>query len=325
MILTPKIIAESPAFMNALRFAKTVAPSRASVLIGGESGTGKEVLAQYIHGESKRRTGPFVPINCSAIPEHLLESELFGHARGAFTGAIDKKVGLFESAENGTFFLDEIGDLSLPLQAKLLRVLQERKITRVGENRPRDIDVRIISATHKNLLHEIQLGRFREDLYFRLNVVKIHLAPLRDRREDIQPLADYFLAKFARLHESPATTFSEEVIRFFLNQPWRGNVRELENKVECATVLCPQSCITMEHVFSQNDESLFASSHQFRSEDEFKVLIGEELRPLSEIVQLYIDFAVARNGGAKDRTARDLGIDRKTLYKRAMGSRSMAH
>jgi two-component system response regulator HydG len=314
MISTPKIIAKSPAILNALHLAKTVAPSTANILIGGESGTGKEVLAQYIHCESKRKSGPFIPINCSAIPEHLLESELFGHARGAFTGAVDSKIGLFEAAEKGTFFLDEIGDLSMPLQAKLLRVLQERKITRVGENRPRSIDVRVVSATHKNLLNEVRLGRFREDLYFRLNVVQVTLAPLRERREDIVPLADYFLSKFAKLHESAAQSFSEDVIEFFLTHSWRGNVRELENKIESATVLCPHSCVTMEHVHRDEDRDF---GQHLLPGDEFRVPIGEDLKPLSEIVQLYVDFAIARNGGAKDRTAKELGIDRKTLYKHA--------
>jgi two-component system response regulator HydG len=186
-----------------------------------------------------------VAINCSAIPENLLESELFGHAKGAFTGAIDKKMGLFEEADGGTLFLDEIGDLSLPLQAKLLRVLQEKEIKRVGENQPRAIDVRVIAATHKDLRHEVQEKRFREDLFFRLNVIPIKIPPLRDRREDILPLAEFFLKKFNVLNGTHITGFKKNAKEFLLIQPWRGNVRELENSIERAVVLSSGNEIDM--------------------------------------------------------------------------------
>ena len=231
------IIGKSPRFLDALNISKRVAPTTTNIFISGESGTGKEVFAKYIHNESTRKKGPFVAINCSAIPENLLESELFGHAKGAFTGAQDKKIGLFEEAEDGTLFLDEIGDLSLPLQAKILRVLQEKKIKRVGENQQRAVNCRIISATHKDLISEIKHGRFREDLYFRLKVIPIHLPPLRERREDILPLAETFMRKFSLENGSTAKKFSTEAIEFLLSNSWRGNVRELENAVERAVVI----------------------------------------------------------------------------------------
>lgn len=316
------VIGKSPAFLSALDISKRVAKSNANIFIAGESGTGKEVVARFIHSESKRKNGPFVAINCSAIPENLLESELFGHAKGSFTGAIDKKLGLFEEASDGTLFLDEIGDLSLPLQAKILRVLQEKKIKRVGENKSRDVNARVISATHKNLSEEINAGRFREDLFFRLNVIPVQLPPLRDRKEDILPLAEHFIKKFAFLNESPARRLSKEAGHYLLHQTWRGNVRELENAIERAVVLSSSDVITLEELncaptnFSENTEQV---SHD---ENDFVVKLGEALLPLQEIVQKYIEYAVAKNGGAKDKTARELGIDRKTLYKRISASES---
>ena len=215
-----------------------MAPSTANVFITGESGSGKEVIARMIHNLSPRKDKAFIALNCSAIPESLLESELFGHAKGSFTGASDKKIGLFEEASGGTLFLDEIGDLSLPLQAKLLRVLQERKIKRIGENQMRAIDVRILSATHKDLRKEIAEKNFREDLFFRLNVIPIQIPPLRERKEDIVPLAEYFLRKFTLLNGSTNIKgFSKDALEWLLHQVWPGNVRELENVIERAVVL----------------------------------------------------------------------------------------
>lgn len=314
------IIGKSPSFLAALDVAKRVAKSNANIFIAGESGTGKEVVARFIHNESKRKNGPFVAINCSAIPENLLESELFGHAKGSFTGAIDKKLGLFEEASNGTLFLDEIGDLSLPLQAKILRVLQEKKIKRVGENKPRDVNARVISATHKNLAEEINAGRFREDLFFRLNVIPVQLPPLRDRKEDILPLAEHFIKKFASLNESPARKFSKDAIQYLLNKTWRGNVRELENAIERAVVLCSSDVITVEELNSTPVAFIESNDMTMQSEGDFLVHLNGSLLPLQEVMQKYIEFAVAKNGGAKDKTARELGIDRKTLYKRISSS-----
>src|SRR3989344_2014217 len=243
------IIGKSASFRQVLDLAKRVSSSTANVFISGESGTGKEVIAKAIHSLGNRRKAPFVAINCSAIPENLLESELFGHAKGAFTGAIEKKVGLFEEAEGGTLFLDEIGDLSLPLQAKLLRVLQDRKIKRIGENQLRNINVRIISATHKDLFKEIGEKHFREDLFFRLNVIPIKIPPLRERKEDVVPLAEFFLKKYTALNASNAKGFSKEALEKLLSNPWKGNVRELENAVERAVVLSSGEWIQPENLF----------------------------------------------------------------------------
>ncbi len=320
---TSNIIGKNPKFLEALDIAKRVSSSMANIFISGESGTGKEIFAKYIHNESKRKKGPFIAINCSAIPENLLESELFGHAKGAFTGAQDKKIGLFEEAENGTLFLDEIGDLSPPLQAKLLRVVQERKIKRVGENQMRPINCRLISATHKNLVDEIKEKRFREDLYFRLNVIPIYLPNLTQRKEDIIPLADFFLKKFALENASPAREFSTEAKEFLLLNTWRGNVRELENCIERCVVLCSGPMINKKD-FLINQNSDFPSFSQNTIESIspqmdtgfFIPFEKDKLYSVDQVINKYVEFCVSKNDGARDKTARDIGIDRKTLYKR---------
>jgi two-component system, NtrC family, response regulator HydG len=320
---TSKIFGRSPKFLQALDIAKRVAPSSANILITGESGTGKEVFAKYIHHESQRSKGRFVAINCAAIPENLLESELFGHAKGSFTGAVDKKIGLFEEAQNGTLFLDEIGDLSLQLQAKLLRVLQEKKIRRVGENQDREINCRIISATHRNLPLEVHEQNFREDLFFRLNVIPISIPPLRDRKDDIIPLAESFLRKFAAENGSIAKSFSKDAIRYLLENKWRGNVRELENAIERSVVLSSQSEISMDCFMVGEDSAadsapVGASSSVGATKNCFRVEFEENLPSLEFVIHEYIGFAIDRNQGAKDKTAKDIGIDRKTLYRRMM-------
>lgn len=309
----------SPLFLAAVDTAKRVSKSAASVLLSGESGTGKEVFANFIHNNSKQSGGPFTAINCASIPENLLESELFGHAKGSFTGAFEKRVGLFEAAENGTLFLDEIGDLSLQLQSKLLRVLQEKKIKRVGENKPIAINCRIISATHKDLVLEIKEGRFREDLFYRLNVIPIVIPPLRDRHEDLLPLAETFLKKFALANESSARMFSKEAIKFILENSWKGNVRELENTVERAVVMSSGTEILLEnfiplkttplksvetHLVHHSEENIFSFRHQ------------AGLPKLDEVISKYIEYAILKNSGAKDKAAKEIGIDRKTLYRR---------
>lgn len=314
-----EIVGQSPNFLNVLDVAKRVAPSFANIFITGESGTGKELFAKFIHKHSRCSEGPFVAINCSAIPENLLESELFGHAKGSFTGAQDKKVGLFEEAEDGTLFLDEIGDLSLSLQAKLLRVLQDKKIRRVGENHDRPINCRIISATHKNLGPEINENRFREDLFFRLNVIPIAIPPLRERTEDIVPLAEAFLEKYRLENETPARAFSKAALRYIIENKWRGNVRELENAVERAVVLCAASEISLEDFLPAETAQLMAECAQDEGtygSHVFKVGYEGHLPSLDEITHRYIEFAVQQNGGARDATAREIGIDRKTLYKK---------
>lgn len=313
-----RLIGQSPHFINALKTANKVAKSCANIFISGESGTGKEVFARYIHQQSRRSTGPFIAINCSAIPENLLESELFGHAKGSFTGAFDKKIGLFEEAQNGTLFLDEIGDLSLTLQAKLLRVLQDKKIRRVGENIFREINARIISATNKNLGSEINSGNFREDLFYRLSVIPLELPPLRDRTEDILPLAEGFLKKFSRENHCPVKYFANDAVDFLLENNWRGNVRELENAIERAVVMCTDRELHASDfstsILVDDGNSKDSSAHNFRNN--FVLHFEDHLPLLEEVLQKYVDYAVTFNGGAKDRTAKEIGIDRKTLYKK---------
>lgn len=312
------IIGKSESFRRACDLAQRVATSTANVLITGETGTGKEVIARLIHQSGDRRDGPFVAINCSAIPETLLEGELFGYAKGAFTGAVDKKQGLFEEAQGGTLFLDEIGDLPLSLQAKLLRVLQDKKIKRLGENQYRDIDVRILAATHKNLLKEVADGNFREDLFFRLNVIPIQLPALRERREDILPLAESMLKKFIALHGVTARSFSRETLEFFLNYSWPGNVRELENSVERSVLLCDQGEIQLKHLLlveNSLDQTRPLDKGQIRGLPSFREERTEVLT-IEELTRRHILWVLERNLGAKDKTARMLGIDRKTLYRK---------
>ena len=232
------VVGKNPRIRAVFDLAKRVAPSMANILIHGESGTGKEVIARAIHSHSKRRDKPFIAINCSAIPETLLESELFGYAKGAYTGATEKKLGLFEEAEGGTLFLDEIGDMDISLQAKLLRVLQERKIKRIGENQMRPVNVRIIAATHRDLKAAVATQKFREDLFYRLCVIPISIPPLRERREDVPPLAQHFLERFRAQNSSPVQGFTKAAMERLIELPWRGNVRELENVIERAVVLC---------------------------------------------------------------------------------------
>ena len=307
------VIGKSPGIKKVMELARRVAQSSANILITGESGVGKEVVAKAVHNMGPRKKQPFIVINCSAIPENLLESELFGHAKGSFTGAMDKRIGLFEEADGGTLFLDEIGDLGLPLQAKLLRVLQEKKIKRIGENIFRNVNVRILSATHKNLRQEILDKNFREDLYFRLNVIPICIPPLRDRKEDILPLVEYFLKKFLAVNGQSSKTFSKEALEYFLTNVWQGNVRELENAVERALVLSSTEVIGLEDVIVFKDEqikSIDTDEFQLAFENNGKLLTVEEL------VNKYVQYVLKLNNGVKDKTAKDLQIDRKTLYRR---------
>lgn len=233
----PGVVGDSPAMRGVYRLVRLVAASRASVLLVGETGTGKEVMARNIHRLSPRADGPYVRVNCGALSESLLESELFGHIKGAFTGAVDNKTGRFEAAHGGTIFLDEISSMSFKLQVKLLRVLQEREFERVGESRTIRVDTRVIGATNQFLEDEIEAGRFREDLYYRLNVVPIYLPPLRDRREDIPALARFFLEKYCEENRRDPPEIPAQVLERLRHYDWPGNVRELENYVERAVVL----------------------------------------------------------------------------------------
>ncbi|MEJ2200813.1 MAG: sigma-54 dependent transcriptional regulator, partial [Desulfuromonadaceae bacterium] len=242
------IITEDPKMLSIFHYVEAIAPSRQPLLITGESGTGKELLARAIHQVSARAAGPFVGINCGSIPEPLLESELFGHVRGAFTGALQDYAGLFKSAQGGTLLLDEIGDMPLALQVKLLRVLQERQVRPVGSARVTPVDVRIISATHRNLEESIAAGQFRQDLYYRLNVVCFEVPNLAERREDIPLLAEYFRTKLAERSQKKITGFAPEAMDLLINAPWPGNIRELMNVVEQAVTLATTPVITADLV-----------------------------------------------------------------------------
>jgi transcriptional regulator with PAS, ATPase and Fis domain len=284
-----------------------VAESRSTVLIIGESGTGKELIARAVHFNSPRASRPFVAVDCSSLAETLLESELFGHVRGAFTGAIANKKGLFEEADSGTCFLDEIGDLSLTLQAKLLRVLQEHEIKRVGGTETIKIDVRIVAATNKNLEELIAGKKFREDLFYRLNVVSIYLPSLRERSEDIPLLADHFFRKYSADNQKPVCRISPEAMDLLIRYRWPGNVRELENVIERTATLCSSNIILPEDL----PRRLQVETSQISTSP------LPSRMPLSELEKLYIQKVLEETGGNKKRAADILGIDRRTLYRMA--------
>jgi len=305
-----EIIAESPTMLEALDLARRAARSASTVLIGGESGTGKELIARLIHYHSERVGGPFVAVNCKALASGVLESELFGHEKGAFTGADRSRAGLFEEASGGTIFLDEIGDIDLDFQAKLLRVLQERTLVRVGSATPRAVDVRVVAATNRDLREATKAGQFREDLYFRLAVIPIHLPPLRERPGDVLPLARHFLARWAGELERPALAWADEVEAYLLGHAWPGNVRELENLIERGAVLARGDTIELADVAIEPDTT---DAGSIRPGD------GASLRAFLDAAAADRIRTVLREvGGVKAEAARKLGIDRATLY-RLMG------
>ncbi len=246
------LIYRDPAMAGVLRMADKVAGSNASVLITGESGTGKEILARYLHAKSKRAKKHFISLNCAAIPENLLESELFGHEKGAFTGAVSRRIGKFEEANGGTLLLDEISEMHPHLQAKLLRAIQEREIDRVGGTQPIKLDLRLLATSNRDLEEAVREGNFREDLYFRLNVITIHMPPLRERRNDIEVLAEHFVAKYAEANGVPTPALSDEVRQTLLAHDWRGNVRELENTMHRAILLAQDNVITPQSMLLTN-------------------------------------------------------------------------
>jgi two-component system response regulator AtoC len=291
------IIAKSPKMMKIFELIKTVAPTNTTVLITGESGTGKEIVARAIHRQSQRHNHPFIATSCAALPETLLESELFGYEKGSFTGAVERRKGKFEAADKGTLFLDEIGEIDANTQVHLLRALEEKKITRIGSNEEIDVDVRIITATNRNLRILIQQEKFREDLYYRLNVVTIDLPPLRNRREDILPLAEHFLKKYSQQNNSPVKSFSPEVVEFMLNYDWPGNVRELENMIERGVVLSKDKTITLAEFPQELTNS-----------------IPSEGKTLEVMERNHIRKVLEDTGGNIVRTAKTLGIHRMTLY-----------
>ena len=300
------ILGKSPSMQEVFDLIKRVAPANANVLIAGESGTGKERVARAIHDLGPRAKKPFVAINCTAIPDTLLESELFGHAKGSFTGAVQRKRGLFEEAEGGTIFLDEIGDMDLSLQAKLLRVIQEKKVRAVGENVDRPIDVRILAATHKDLKQAIKNATFREDLYYRLSVIPIVIPPLRHRKEDIPLLADFFLKKYAAENGAKVQGFSKAAVARMMDLPWEGNVRELENLIERCVVLAKGEMIEEGDLPTgpvADTESVFAGA-------------SSQLITLEELEKRYMRFVLEKTGGKKEKAAQILGVNRRTLYRK---------
>jgi two-component system response regulator HydG len=298
------MIARSAAMQRVVDLARRIAKVDSTVLITGESGTGKELIAHLVHDESARAAGPFIAVNCGAITESLLESELFGHARGAFTGAAQDRAGLFEAANGGTLLLDEIGDVSPGMQVKLLRVLQEREIRRVGENKSRPVNVRVMAATNRELAADIESGRFRKDLYYRLNVVQLHVPPLRSRREDTLPLARVLLADAAARLKRTVTGLSPRAADQLLRYDWPGNVRELENAMERAVALGRANLIELDELPEEVRQAIPTPS------------VSGPVRVLDEIEKDYIMAVLDLNGGNQTRTAEQLGIGSATLYRK---------
>ena len=313
-IASTDIIAASEEMREVLGLVARAAPSRASVLIYGESGTGKEVIARAIHGASPRKEGPFVAVNIAAIPEQLVESELFGHEKGAFTGATGRHIGRFERATNGTLFIDEVGDMPLAGQVKLLRVLQEGKIERVGGGEEVPVDVRVVAATHRNLEESIHAGEFREDLFYRLNVVRIHIPPLRRRKADIPPLVEHFLKKYAEMNDKPVEGIGREAMDLLMKYPWPGNVRELENAIESAVVLARTSVIGPKDLPPAVREGSEGQLHGgLAAEDDPGLPLPERLERLEKQEVLR---ALEESGGNRSEAARKLGMSEKNIRDR---------
>ncbi len=299
------VVARSPPMRKLVDLARRLAKVDSTVLITGESGSGKERIARLVHEESARAAGPFIAVNCGAISETLLESELFGHARGAFTGATQDRPGLFEAANKGTLLLDEVGEVSPAMQVKLLRTLQEREVRRVGENASRAVDVRIVTATNRDLTKEVASGAFRQDLYYRLRVVELRVPPLRERREDVLPLARVLLAEAAARMKRPSTGLSPGAAELLLRYDWPGNVRELQNAMERAVALAPGSRIEGEDLADEVRQALPRPA-----------VSQGAVRPLEEIEKEYILAALELNGGNQTRTADQLQIGSATLYRK---------
>jgi DNA-binding NtrC family response regulator len=310
------IIGKSKAMQENFDLIRRIADTATNVLITGESGTGKELVAKAIHYNSPRKDRPYIPVNSAAIPETLLESELFGHVRGAFTDAKTDRVGLFEKADGGTLLLDEISELPLSLQAKLLRVLQDKEVRRVGSDQSVKLDVRVIAASNLDLDEEIKLRRFRSDLFYRLNVIHIHIPPLRERRDDILLLAHHFLKKYQQETGKSVTGISESALSLLMRHPWPGNIRELENAIERAVILARGDQIMPEDL----------PSSVTGGQDDYVILDKalEQSLTLNELEGEYITRVLERTGGNKARTAQILGIDRKTLYRKLEDSKETA-
>jgi two-component system NtrC family response regulator len=308
-----RLIGDSPAMRKVTDLVEQVGPSEANVLILGESGTGKELVAQLLHEHSLRKDGPLVKVNCAALPETLLESELFGYVRGAFTGATQDKPGRFQLAAGGTLFLDEIGELPMTLQAKILRALQERVVEPLGSVTPVSVDVRFIAATNRDLPAMISSGQFREDLYYRLNVLEIRIPPLRERAQDIPLLVDYLLAKLCRKNNRPVRSVSREFLDALTRHEWRGNVRELENVLERSLILCRGDTLDErdlpEHLLSPGSPAS-ASPRPARPD------APPPENPLEAAERRALEETLRRHAGHRERTAEALGISRRTLQYR---------
>ncbi len=306
-----EILGRSPAITSMLSMIRTVAPTEATVLITGESGTGKELVARALHAQSLRKDEPLVTVNCAALAETLLESELFGHEKGAFTGADKRREGRFKQADRGTLFLDEIGEMPIGVQAKLLRALQQGEIQRVGSDKSEHVDVRVIAATNRDLRKEVEERRFREDLYFRLNVISLEVPPLRLRKEDIPLLAAHFLSHYAERNHKNVKGFSAQCMDMLLHYDWPGNVRELQNAVERAVILCTGEYVTGPEL-PVNIAKLAAEAMP-KSTEVSSSLAG---LPLEEVERRAIEETLRETGDNKSAAARKLGITRATLHKK---------
>ena len=317
----PEIVGKSPGMQRISSLLRQIAPTNATVLISGESGTGKELIARALHYYSPRKNRPFVVLNSAAIPEGLLESELFGHEKGAFTGAICQRKGKFEHAHKGTLFLDEIGDMPLAIQAKLLRVLEDGRVIKVGSNEPVTVDVRIVAATNKDLEELVKDGKFREDLYFRLNVVSVRVPPLRERQEDIPLLIDCFLKEFSSTHGRANCSIAPEARKKLLNYPWPGNVRELKNCIESMVVMGLDGVLKAEDIPEhislakmRNSECGVRNSPISIPQSQFrKALVGVSIE---EMEKELIRNTLASVGGNREASAKILGIGERTLYRK---------
>ena len=307
-----EIVAVSAPMKRILKLVDRIAPTESNILITGESGTGKEKVARLIHVQSRRSQGPFVAVNAGAIPENLVESELFGHARGAFTDAKVSKRGFFELAEQGTLFLDEIGEMGFPLQVRLLRALQDRYIRPVGSESTVPIDTRVIAATNRDLRQEMAAGRFREDLFYRLNVFNLHIPPLRQRKEDIPYLANFFLARFGERHRKRVESLTDRAWGLIMNYDYPGNVRELENAIERAVILCEDDTIRVRDLPAEISERGIPRLGPGESvEESYPVELY-----LEEVEARHIRRVIDRWGGNLSRAAAGLGISRSTLWRK---------
>jgi two-component system, response regulator FlrC len=308
-IINDNVIAVDKSSRDLLTLSRRVADTDATVLISGESGTGKEVLARFLHENSIRKEGPFVAINCAAIPENMLEATLFGYEKGAFTGASQAYAGKFEQAQQGSILLDEISEMDLGLQAKLLRVIQEREVERIGGRKTLSLDVRVLATTNRLLREEVKLGRFREDLFYRLNVFPLHLMPLRERLDDILPLSTHLLSRYCAQAERVMPEFSPCAQNSLLNHYWQGNVRELDNVLQRALILQPGNTITAKDLAFESLSALGSDSQNIGTEDEIENL-GDDLRSHE---QRHILDALAKNNCSRRLTATELGISERTL------------